>query len=170
MQQIDFRYTLLPLKNKLFRLALRITLDRPEAEDVVQDTLLRVWNKREELKEVESIEAYCLTVCRNLALDRHARKEAQNLSLDEYAVDAPDVARSPQEQMEHDEKLQRVHELFNKLPEKQRSVMQLRDIEGKTYKEIADILTISEDLVKVTLFRARQSIRKQYEKIDRYGL
>lgn len=170
MQQINFEHTLLPLKNKLFRLALRITLDRPEAEDVVQETLIRVWNKREELGQVESIEAYCMTVCRNLSLDRHARKEAQNLSLDAQVIDATDTALSAQEQMERSEKLQRVHELFNRLPEKQRTVMQLRDIEEKSYKEIAEILQVSEDVVKVTLFRARQSIRKQYEKIDHYGL
>ena len=82
MQDIDFRYDLLPLKNKLFRLALRITLDSAEAEDVTSDTLIKVWNKREELRGVESIEAYCMTVCRNLALDRHEKKEAQTLSLE----------------------------------------------------------------------------------------
>ena len=73
MRQIDFRYDLLPLKNRLFRLALRITLDHAEAEDIVEDTLLRVWNKRDEMEEVENLEAYCLTICRNLALDRSAK-------------------------------------------------------------------------------------------------
>ena len=70
MQEISFRNDILPLKDKLFRLALRITLDRAEAEDVVQDTMIRVWNKRDEWSQFESVEAYCLTVAKNLAIDR----------------------------------------------------------------------------------------------------
>ena len=170
MQDIDFRYDLLPLKNKLFRLALRITLDSAEAEDVTSDTLIKVWNKREELKDIESIEAYCMTVCRNLALDRHEKKEAQNLSLEANEIDAADNSFTPDEQLERDEKLRKVHELFNQLPERQRTIMQLRDIEEKSYREIATIMGVSEEVVKVTLFRARQAIRKQYDKIENYGL
>jgi len=166
MRDLDFRQDLLPLKDKLFRLALRITLDRPEAEDIVEDTLIRVWNKREELGHVDSVEAYCLTVCRNLALDRSERKEAQNISLEASAHDAPDRAVSPQERLEHEERLDRVRRLFDQMPERQRTVMQLRDIEGKSYKEVADIMGISEDNVKVTLFRARQSLRQRYEKLE----
>lgn len=170
MQDIDFRYDLLPLKNKLFRLALRITLDSAEAEDVTSDTLIKVWNKREELRGVESIEAYCMTVCRNLALDRHEKKEAQNLSLEANEIDAADNSFTPDEQLERDEKLRKVHELFNRLPERQRTIMQLRDIEEKSYREIATIMGVSEEVVKVTLFRARQAIKKQYDKIENYGL
>lgn len=170
MQDIDFRYDLLPLKNKLFRLALRITLDSAEAEDVTSDTLIKVWNKREELRGVESIEAYCMTVCRNLALDRHEKKEAQNLSLEANEIDAAENSFTPDEQLERDEKLRKVHELFNQLPERQRTIMQLRDIEEKSYREIATIMGVSEEVVKVTLFRARQAIRKQYDKIENYGL
>lgn len=60
--------------------------------------------------------------------------------------------------------------LIDSLPEAQRSVMQLRDIEGKSYKEIAAVLGISEDRVKVTLFRARQAIRQRFNETERYGL
>ena len=170
MKAIDFRYDLLPLKDKLFRLALRITLDSAEAEDITQDTLLRVWGRREELAGLQSIEAYCLTVCRNLALDRSQKREAANLSLEEARLDAPDPVLRADEQLERDERLRRVQELFNRLPSAQRTAMQLRDIEGKSYREVADIMGITEENVKVTLFRARQAIRKQYEKIDNYGL
>ena len=66
--------------------------------------------------------------------------------------------------------LQWIHRLFQLLPEKQRTVLQLRDIEGKSYKEIAAFLEISEEQVKVNIFRARQRIKSEFEKIDRYGL
>ena len=70
MKKIDFRTDVLPLKNELYRLALRITLNPAEAEDTVQDTMIKVWNRREQWDEIESIEAFCLTICRNLALDK----------------------------------------------------------------------------------------------------
>lgn len=170
MKEIDFRYDLLPLKNQLFRLALRITLDRAEAEDVTQDTLIRVWSKRGELDADVSLEAYCMTVCRNLALDRHEKKEAQHLPLDEMTAETADPSPTPDVQLEREEKLRRIHELFDRLPEKQRSALQLRDIEGKSYRETAEVLNVTEENVKVLIFRARQALRREYERIEQYGL
>ncbi len=169
MEKISFRNDILPLKNKLYRLSLRITQNTGEAEDVVQDTMIRAWNNRKELEKVNSIEAYCLTICRNLSIDRSQKKEAQATSLDE-ATDIPVRSSSPDESLEQNEKLRLIQKLFNQLPEKQRTVMQLRDMEGKNYKEIAQIMGISEEDVKVSLFRARQKIRKQYFDIENYGL
>ena len=70
MKKICFRNDVLPLKNELFRLALRITLNHAEAEDVVQETMIKVWNRRDHWDEIESIEAFCLTICRNISLDK----------------------------------------------------------------------------------------------------
>lgn len=170
MKAMDFRQDLLPLKDVLFRLALRLLSDRPAAEDLTQDTLIRVWQRRDELQDVRSLEAYCLTVCRNLALDRLEKAENRSVSLEEREVDPADAAYTAEEQMARDEKFRLVHKLFNRLPEKLRTVLQLRDIEGKSYREIAEILGITEDQVRVSLFRARRSVRTQYEKIENYGL
>ena len=170
MKEIDFRRDLLPHKDKLYRLALRITLQRPEAEDVVQETLIRAWERREELGNVESIEAYLLTVCRNLAIDRRDKKDNQNVSLGEEEMELPASDISPQERLEYEERLRRVHELFSKLPERQRTVMQLRDIEGLSYRETAQAMGITEDVVRVTLHRARAAIRQAFEKEEYYGL
>ena len=170
MKEIDFRRDLLPHKDKLYRLALRITLQRPEAEDVVQETLIRAWERREELGNVESVEAYLLTVCRNLAIDRREKKDNQNVSLGEEEMELPASDISPQERLEYEERLRRVHELFSKLPERQRTVMQLRDIEGLSYRETAQTMGITEDVVRVTLHRARAAIRQAFEKEEYYGL
>lgn len=170
MQQFSFRHDILPLKDKLFRLALRITFDRAEAEDIVQDTMIRVWNRREEWPQMESVEAYCLTVCRNLAIDRSQLKETQNATLDEGQADQQADTSNPYAQLVADEQLLLIHRLIEALPEKQRTIVQLRDIEGQSYKEIAAILGVSEELVKVNLFRARQKIKEQFTKIENYGL
>ena len=159
----------MPLKDKLFRLALLITLDRAEAEDVVQDTMNRVWNKREEWTQFGSIEAYCLTVAKNLAIDRSQKKEAQNVELTPEMEEESEIS-GPYDQLVNNERMSIIHRLINELPEKQRLIMQLRDIEGESYKEIAKILNLTEEQVKVNLFRARQKVKQRYLEIDEYGL
>ena len=172
MKKISFRNDVLPLKNELYRLALRITLNPAEAEDIVQETMIKVWNKREQWDDIESIEAFCLTICRNISLDKMRKMENQNQSLEEGEHDAPDqsYASNPEEQAMQQDKLKLIRRLINALPEKQRSAMQLRDFEGKSYKEIAKIMDISEEQVKVNIFRARQTIRQKFLETEEYGL
>ncbi len=171
MKKIDFRTDVLPLKNELYRLALRITLNPAEAEDVVQDTMLKVWNKREQWDEIESMEAFCLTICRHQALDKIKRADTQNAPLDEN-LEPPDTSYTadPEEQTVQHDRIDLVRKLIDQLPEKQRSCMQLRDIEGKSYKEIAVVMDITEQQVKINIFRARQTIRQQYIETEKYGL
>ena len=171
MKKISFRNDVLPLKNELFRLALRITLNHAEAEDVVQETMMKVWNRRDRWDEIDSIEAFCLTTCRNISLDKMKKAENQNPSL-EAGHDAPDYSYSsnPEAQAEQRDKIRLIRRLIDTLPEKQRSCMQLRDFEGKSYKEIAQILAISEEQVKVNIFRARQTIKQKYLETENYGL
>ena len=172
MKEISFRTDVLPLKNKLFRLALCITLNRADAEDVVQETMLKVWNRREQWEQIESIETFCMTICRNAALDRKKRMGNRNASLEDMEHDAPDVSygANPEEQAVQHDRVERVRKLMNQLPEKQRTCMQLRDMEGKTYKEIASVMGINEQQVKVNIFRARQTIKQEYLKQEQYGL
>jgi RNA polymerase sigma-70 factor (ECF subfamily) len=118
MQELSFRNDILPLKDKLFRLALRITFDRAEAEDVVQETLIRVWNKRDEWSQFGSIEAYCLTVARNLAIDRSERKDSRTVELTPEMEQASD-ASGPYEKLVNKERMALIHRLMNRLPEKQ---------------------------------------------------
>ena len=170
MKKVSFRNDVLPLKNELFRLALRITLNRAEAEDIVQDTLIKVWNRREEWNAIDSIEAFSLTVCRNLSLDRIRKKGNDNDSLEDVKAAEPLASSNPQDRMIQTDKVRLIRQIVDGLPEKQRSCMQLRDFEGKTYKEIASVLDISEEQVKVNIFRARQPVKQKYLKLDNYGL
>ena len=170
MKNISFRDDVLPLKNELFRLALRITLNRFEAEDIVQDTLIKVWNRRSDWNDIDSIEAFSLTICRNLSLDRIKKKENNNDSLEDVKGAEPLASSNPQDRMIQVDRVGLIKQIVDSLPEKQRSCMQLRDFEGKSYKEIATILDITEEQVKVNIFRARQAVKHKYMKIDNYGL
>ena len=172
MKKISFRNDVLPLKNELYRLALRITLNPADAEDVVQETMMKVWNRREQWEQIESMEAFCLTICRNQALDKTKKMGSDSQRLDTDRYDAPDYSHfaNPEEQAIQQDRILMVRRIINGLPEKQRSVMQLRDFEGKSYKEIAAILGISEEQVKVNIFRARQAIKQKYIEAEQYGL
>ena len=157
--EVGFKAYILPMKNKLFRLALQITLDREEAEDIVQETMMKMWLMRHQWKEIDDIEAFTMTICRNLALDSIKRKEHLNISLDSSLHDREDSTASANDTIETEEQKVMIEKLINLLPEKQRTVMLLRDIEEKSYKEIADIMQITEADVKVSLHRARNQVR-----------
>lgn len=174
MKTIDFRNDILPLKDLLFRLALRITLDKAEAEDVVQETMVKVWNRRDSWAGIDSMEAFCMTICRNLALDKTRKAERRGL----YVADSSTAAEpqdlsataNPEERAVQRNRMELVRGFVNSLPEKQRTAMQLRDFEGKSYKEVAAAMCISEEQVKVNIFRARQTIKKKLIETENYGL
>lgn len=170
IKQVSFRNDVLPLKNALYRLALRITLNSAEAEDIVQDTLIKVWNKRESWAEIDSIEAFSMTICRNLALDRIDRRGSHNASIDEQGIDSQDSAATPLEQTQQRDSVALVRQIIDSLPVNQRMCIQLRDFEGKTYKEIAVALDMTDEQVKINIFRARQTIKQRFTQIDGYGL
>jgi RNA polymerase sigma-70 factor (ECF subfamily) len=169
MKTISFQTDILPLKNELFRLALRITQNRFEAEDVVQETMLKVWKGRSDWDKIDNIEAYCLTVCRNLSLDkmRHMDNQVQNIEQESEPADQSYSANPEEQAVQHD-RLQLVRQLISQLPEKQRTCMQLRDVEGKSYRDIANIIGISEEQVKVNIFRARQTIRERFQQAENF--
>ena len=168
MKAISFQTDILPLKNELFRMALRITQNREEAEDVVQETMIKVWNRREQWLQLESIEAFCLTICRNLSLDKLRRMDNQAQSLGDD-IDPTDLSHSsnPEQITIQRDRSRMVRQLINELPERQRTCMQLRDIEGKSYRDIAQILDITEQQVKINIFRARQAVKERYLMIEK---
>ena len=163
MNEIDFQHELLPLKNKLYRGALRITLDSLEAEDVVEDTLVRVWERRKDVPHTVNLESYCLTICRHLAIDRSEKKDAGHLPLDAAPpVIALDPAH-PAVALDRQARVLWVTRVLNTLPEKQRTALQLREIDGRSYEEVAEVMQITAADVKVTLHRARKALKAALE-------
>lgn len=166
----SFQTRVLPVKNKLFRFALRFLGSEEEAKDVVQEVFIRVWNGREQMVDVQNWEAWCMRITKNLSLDRIrslSRKPTQSIG---ESFDVRHEALTPYESAELDESMRRISELIGALPEKQRQVIHLRDVEGYTYNEICDILELDMNQVKVTLFRARNAVREKLMKINAYGL
>ena len=163
---ISFQNDILPLKNQLYRLALRITLDSAEAEDIVQETLIKVWDRRESWTSIDNIEAFCFTICRNKALDYVRSVSSRNESLDSSQNERPDTSYTPSQQTVVNDQMAMVRHIVDSLPEKQKSCIQLRDFEGKAYKEIARLLDMTEEQVKINIFRGREAIKEKFVKMN----
>ncbi len=161
-KSIDFLGDILPLKNCLYRTALHITLSDREAEDIVQTTLIRLWKNREKWDEIEKMEAYAFAICRNLSLDYIKQKERQNIPLEELPSRTFPSTDDPLENLSWRDELDQVRLFVDSLPEAWRSAFQLRDVEGLSYKEISAILSMSEEQVKINIFRARKAIRERF--------
>ena len=142
MEIIRFREDILPLKNQLYRLALRITLNPAEAEDVVQEVLLKVWNKRREWGQLQSIEAYCLTLTRNMAIDRgrSGASHTQSLTDDVGAMADKD---NPHESLVQRERMNLLDKIINDLPVSHSTIVQLPDIAGKCSVDIHLLLLMT---------------------------
>src|SRR5688572_12348921 len=165
-----FENRVLPAKNKLFRFALRFLGNEEDAKDIVQEVFIRVWNGREQMKQVENWEAWCMRITRNLSLDRIrmlTRKQTQPI---EETINLHNEALTPHESTEIGESMVKIAQMIAELPEKQRQVIHLRDVEGYSYQEICEVLELDMNQVKVNLFRARNSVREKMTKIDAYGL
>ena len=144
--------------------------DEEEAKDVVQEVLIKVWNGREQMDEVQNWEAWCMRLTKNLSLDHLRSRQRKATDPIDEGFDIHNGAVSPHDKTELSESMQRIDLLIASLPEKQRQVIHLRDIEGYSYNEICEILDLDMSQVKVNLFRARNSVREKFLKINAYGL
>jgi len=164
-----FKKKILPLKDKLFRYALNYLKESSVAEDVIQEVFLKLWRNRKELNKIKNIEAWSMTMTKNISLDVLKRNKVEYT--DPVFIKEPMMrASAPDNLLEQSELKGSVHEIIESLSEKQRQVVFLRDIEGYSYKEISEIIGIDQNLVKVTLFRARENLRKKLLNTDRYEL
>ncbi|HTH57954.1 MAG TPA: sigma-70 family RNA polymerase sigma factor [Cyclobacteriaceae bacterium] len=165
----DFQTRVLPAKNKLFRFALRLLGSTEEAKDVVQETMIKVWNGRD-MAEVQNMEAWCMRITKNLSLDKLRSRQRKATGTIDERFDMVHESLSPHEKTEIGESMKRIDELMATLPDKQRQVMHLRDIEGYSYNEICEVLELDMNQVKVNLFRARNAVREKLIKLNAYGL
>ena len=154
MQADEFKIEVLPVKNKLYRFASRILNNPEEAKDIVQEVFLRLWVKREKLKEYRSIEAFAMIITKNLCLDKLKAGRNKNTSLQDNVTDGNNM--TPYSQTERSDTVDKVLNIINGLPEQQKLVIHLRDVEGCDFDEIAEVMNMSLNNVRVNLSRARK--------------
>lgn len=165
----DFKTDVLPISNKLLRFARQILQDEEEAKDVIQDVFLKLWQKRSELVKIENIEAFALRMTRNRCLDLIRARRTVSMEV---------VKRNSRMQEESSDTDQVVNEemavlakrIIAQLPDLQRTVIHLRDIEQLEYEEIAQATDLTVNTIRVNLSRARKKVRDEILKIQNYGI
>ena len=115
----DFKNNLLPLKNKMFRLAYRLLSNRQEAEDVVQETYLKTWKMRSDLKKYRNVEGLMMTMTRNLCLDTLKSKKNKFAGLNTQINASHTI--NPYEQSEEADNVKIVKQIMKRLPEQQKT-------------------------------------------------
>ena len=170
MNRTIFQQHILPIRDKLYRFALRITGSTHDAEDVVQEVLEKVWKTPPEQSEtVLNWEAWCMTLTRNRSLDRQRSNQFRRTAALDGVRENTDHALQPDSAAEQRDMADRIRAMIGQLPEKQRMVMHLRDIEEMSYDEIAQALDLSLDQVKINLHRARKAIREQILQLTEFA-
>ena len=168
MNQNEFLQVIAPFKDKVFRLAKRLLVSTEEAEDATQEVLVKLWNKNESLNDYSSVEAFAMTITKNYCLDQLKSKRATNLQI--VHSNYTDRQPSLHQQVEDTDSLNWVEKIINTLPEQQRLIIQMRDIEQYEFSEIAQILEMNETAIRVALSRARKTIREFMTKTHHYGI
>ena len=159
MQKIQFQQQVLVYKDQMYRLAHRILRNEEDAKDIVQDSFLKLWNKRKVLGNIKSIKSFALTMVRNACID-YIRKHKPETDK-EQQINAKSDFQNPEKQLEISDQLSRVKTIINHLSDQQREVIQLREIEGLEYDEISEITGLSSNNLRVIISRARKEIKMQ---------
>ncbi|MFN4198877.1 MAG: RNA polymerase sigma factor [Flavobacterium sp.] len=167
MTQKEFVTLTHPFRDKIFRLAKRLLVSTEEAQDAAQEILLKLWDKKNGLAAYRSVEALAMTMTKNYCLDQLKSKRATNLSL--VHSNYNDREAGLQQRLEDQDSLRWVEKCMNELPETQKLILQLREIEGYEFEEIGQILEMNETAVRVALSRARKTIREKMIQTHHYG-
>ena len=158
----------MPFKDKVFRLAKRLLVSHEEAEDATQEILLKLWNNKTQIENYRNVEAFSMTMTKNFCLDKLKSKHAQNLKI--VHSNYQDKNISLQKQVEVNDSIGWVGKIMEELPEQQKIIIQLRDIEQYDFAEIAKMLEMNETAIRVALSRARKTIREKLTKTHSYGV
>lgn len=160
MQASEFKQLFLPCHRKLFSVAYRLMGNAQAAEDMVQETFLKLWMQRDKIERIDNPEAYSITVLRRLFYDRMRTGHLQEVDKDVGSLQVTS-SQNISRQLEAADEYQRVRLLISHLPEPQGRIMLMRDVEDRSFEEISIETGLSEVNVRSILSRARKKIREQ---------
>ena len=158
MTEKEFHTIINEYSDTMFRFAFFKTGNEELAKDVVQESFINLWKENKVLKEYKNIQAYCFTLIKNKSID-HFRSNENRLKVVKSLHQEHELDNTIEEKLEREEKLKKMFYYLNKLEEKHATILRLRDFEGYTYAEIAELIGMSLENVKVTLFRARKALQ-----------
>jgi len=162
----EFKKMVIPYSVKLYPMIFRILKNEEETRDALQDLMLKLWDKRSALKQCSNLSAYIITIAKNYSFDLLKKKrpvvfdennEFRFMNIEEESFD-PDKK----------EKFEYIHKTIEQLPDKYKTVIKLRDIDGFTFEEIKEFTGFEVTHIRVILSRARLKVKEEIEKIYDY--
>ena len=164
MTRADFNDLVRQLNRNLYGYAFRILRNQEEAEDAVQEVFIKLWKLGDKLNGYNSIGALAITMIKNFCIDQLRKRKHQNQEEHERQDINNGDSASPFEIMESRESADILHNIINNLPDIYKNVIQLREIDGLSYEEIAGKTENNINTLRVTLSRARKMIRDEFNK------
>lgn len=165
----DFNRIVMPLSEKLYRFGFRYLQDAEQTQDAIQEVFIKLWNQREKLMELNSVEAFAVRVTRNHCLDVIKSRRTVSLDENEYYKDRVIDDSDPEKELNRSETYDRLTAIIEALSEPHRSVIRMRDVEGYSNEEVGQVLGLSAGNVRVVLSRARKRVREEIEKLYVHG-
>ena len=162
----------MPITDKMYRYALSILDDRDTAHDVVQECLVKIWKNRSKLPQIKNFDSWAMRIIRNQCYD-WVKVNRYSLVTDKD-ITRDDIVEIERLSADHDtvynDQVNWLQKVLDSLPQKQKEIYHLREVEEMTYQDIAEVLSLNLSEVKVSLHRARQKIKTTIEKIESYGI
>ena len=168
MDKVAFLQRILAIQDSMFRLAKSLLKSTEESEDAVQEVLAKFWQNMNKIATLSNIEGYAMTMTKNYCLDRLKSRQASELRLVHFKHDK--TTGSLDKQIQYRDSVAQVFAFMEALPKLQKIVLQLRDVEQYDFETLAQITELSEGAVRVTLSRARKTIRKKLIKAHQHGI
>ena len=165
MTRLEFNNHILQLSRKLYVVAYRFLKSQEEAEDAVQEVFIRLWNRKDQLSEYNSIEALAVTTTKNYCIDQ--LRKSRTIALDTLTIQpaASPGWEAPDEIFERQEVGQIMNNIIENLPEIYRVIVKKKEIDGLSYDEIAEITGQNINTLRVNLSRARNMIRDEFKRL-----
>lgn len=158
MDVSDFKQIFLPCHRRMYATAWRLTGNQQEAEDLVQDALMRLWTKREDLKIPDNAEAFAVTTLRNLFYDQHRKKHLKEND-GEPEEHQLRTERDASDDLSDRQEVSIVQQIIDNLPDKQQLIITLHDVDNLSYEEIEARTGLNAVNIRVALSRARKAVR-----------
>ena len=166
MDAREFKQRFMPFHRRLYRVGYHLTGNAQDAEDLLQDTYLKLWQKRDDLKEEAVTEAYLVTLMQNLYRDQRRLKRIDTSEDIEDHADPPDE-RSLAETIEAADEVKQMGTLMDGLPERDRHILRMHLVEDKSYEEMEQDTGLSQGNLRIIMMRTKQKLKEQYLKLTK---
>ena len=166
MDAREFKQRFMPHYRLLYRVAYHLTGHAQDAEDMLQDLYLKLWQKRDNLPDEAMTEAYLVTMMRNLFVDRRRLKRL-DVSAELKNDDEPPDERSLERQIDTRDEVRQMEGLINELSERDARIIKMHVMEERSYEEIEQDTGLSQGNIRIIVMRTKQKLKQQFQNITK---